>query len=286
MRARILLRWCFALMSVTGPVLAAGEATTLFVLADTGECGIEGASRVSLALRRQADWQRSLLVEVGDLAYPVATRERLAECHEPYFGMFPNRLAAPGNHDWYDAEGRGFFDLFPEPVPRAVPLVGRWVLWLLNSNLRGEGFAAQLNWIATAARDEPGRCVIAAWHHPRWTSARRGAFESAPPLWLAVAGIATLTLHGHDHHYEAVPPLDGAGQPAGRGTRSFVVGTGGAVLDPPSPVRSGSRAVFGHWGFLRLELDGEDYRWQAIDVDGLIMDTGAGRCLAPAPAAT
>lgn len=259
---------------------ANAQPTTLLVIADTGECGIEGMQRVSDALRRQPDWQQSLLVEVGDLAYPVATRERLAECHEPYFGMFPHRVAAPGNHDWYDAHGRGFFDLFPDAVPRTVPLAGRWVLWLLNSNLRGEASAAQLRWIAAAAQDARNGCVIAAWHHPLWTSARRGAFELAEPLWQAVAGIATLTLHGHDHHYEVVPPLDGMGQPTEFGTRSFVVGIGGAVLDPPAPARPGSTAIFGQWGFLRLDIDGEDYRWQAVSTDGTIMDAGNGRCLA------
>lgn len=279
MRARILLCSVAIATGCLGGVANAGP-TTLLVIADTGECGVEGSPRVSEALRRQPDWQQSLLVEVGDLAYPVATRERLAECHEPYFGMFANRVAAPGNHDWYDADGRGLFEMFPGAVPRMVPLVGRWVLWLLNSNLRRDAAAAQLRWIERAAQDDPERCVIAAWHHPRWTSAPRGAFELAQPLWQAVAGTASFTLHGHDHHYEAVPPLDSAGQPAERGTRSFVVGTGGAVLDPPSPVRAGSNAVFGRWGFLRIDLDGEHYRWQAVAVDGSIVDDGAGRCLA------
>lgn len=280
MRPHILL-CCVAFVAgcLAGDVNA--RPNTLLVIADTGECGVEGMQLVSASLRRQSGWQQALLVEVGDLAYPVATRARLAECHEPYFGMFANRVAAPGNHDWYDAHGRGFFDLFPDEVPRAVPLAGRWVLWLLNSNLRGEASAAQLRWIELAAQDRTDRCVIAAWHHPLWTSAQRGAFELAQPLWQAVAGIATFTLHGHDHHYEVVPPLDPAGQPSERGTRSFVVGTGGAVLDPPSPVRAGSTAVFGHWGFLRIDLDGDDYRWQAVDVEGLVLDSGAGRCLAP-----
>lgn len=40
------------------------------------------------------------------LAYPVAKREHLLECHEPHFSMFPKRLAMPGNLDWADCDRR------------------------------------------------------------------------------------------------------------------------------------------------------------------------------------
>jgi hypothetical protein len=259
---------------------ANGESSTLLIVGDTGDCDVPGTAKVSAALRSQPDWQRAWLVELGDLAYPIATIERLLECHEPYFRAFEHRLAVPGNHDWYDAGGRGFFGLFPDPVPRAETLDDRWTLWLLNSNLRAEAWDAQLRWLDDSVKSTPDRCIIAAWHHPRWSSGHRAGSRFTDPLWQRVAGRASLTLHGHDHHYESLPPYDGKGGNDPGGTRSFIVGNGGAELYRPGEAAlAGSTAVFGRWGFLRIDIEGDDYRWRALDVDGEVIDSGAGRCL-------
>ncbi|HZV55990.1 MAG TPA: metallophosphoesterase [Rhodocyclaceae bacterium] len=257
---------------------AAAEQLTLFVIGDTGDCDTGGAGKVSAALRAQPDWQSGWLIEVGDLAYPVATRERLLECHEPHFSMFSRRLAAPGNHDWYDPGARGFFSLFPDPVPRAVDLDGRWRLWLLDSNLRGDAWNMQVQWLDDAVKQAAGRCVIAAWHHPRWSSSLRGGSSFVAPLWERTAGVAVLSLHGHDHHYEAMSPLDKAGRPADGGTRSFIVGNGGAKLYPVMTGAWPSKAVANRWGFLRIDIQGDRYDWQALDVDGERLDAGSGQC--------
>lgn len=277
-RLRILLRWCFALILALSALVAAAEPMTLFVIGDTGDCDTGGAAKVSAALRAQPDWTRGWLIEVGDLAYPVATRERLLDCHEPHFGMFLRRLAVPGNHDWNDPDAKGFFSLFPDPVPRAVDLDGRWRFWLLDSNLRGESWNSQLRWLDDAVKGADGSCVIAAWHHPRWSSSLRGGNAFVTPLWDRLAGVAAFTLHGHDHHYESLPPLDSIGRSVARGTRSFIVGNGGANLYPVMTGAWSSKAVSGRWGFLRVDVDGEHYLWQALDVDGETLDSGAGRC--------
>jgi hypothetical protein len=267
------------LLSLLLSLAASAESRTLLVIGDTGDCDAPGTAQVSAALRRQPDWQTAWLIELGDLAYPTATLERLLECHEPYFRAFEHRLAVPGNHDWHDAGGRGFFGLFPEPVPRAEMLDDRWTLWLLNSNLRAEAWEAQLRWLDAEVKSTPDRCVIAAWHHPRWSSGHRAGSRFTDPLWQRVAGRATLTLHGHDHHYESLPLLDGKGEGAADGTRSFIVGNGGAELyRPGDSAFPGSKAVFGRWGFLRIELAGDAYRWRAFDVSGEVIDSGAGRC--------
>jgi hypothetical protein len=163
-----------------------------------------------------------------------------------------------------------------------VSLNERWSLWLLDSNLRNEAWDRQLRWLDEDAKSDPHRCVIAAWHQPRWSSGRRGGSAFIAPIWQRVAGRASVTLHGHDHHYEALPPLDRAGEPTATGTRSFIVGNGGASLDSENPGRPGTTSVFGRWGFLRIDIDGDDYRWRAVDVDGATLDAGAGRCLATA----
>jgi hypothetical protein len=267
---------------VATAIPAAAWATTLFVIADTGDCRTHGAVEVSAAIRAQPDWQQGWLVEVGDLAYPTATAKRLAECHEPQFGMFPRRLAAPGNHDWDDHRERGFHTLFPDPVPRAVVLDRDWQLWLLDSELTGNAWQAQLKWLDAETRHRGTACVIAAWHRPRWSSGWHGSDANMAPLWHRLAGRATLTLHGHDHHYESIEPLDRNGQPDPHGTRSFVVGNGGASLFPPIRKSEHGHAIGGRWGFLRIDLDGHRYRWTEFAVDGEQLDSGSGECLAPA----
>ena len=110
------------------PAAAATRSGVVGVLATTGT--LQSAKFAALLDRFASDVRVITqpcpglveLIETGDLAYPTATRERLAECHEPHWGMFPKRLAVPGNHDWRDDEGRGFFGVYPEPVPRAAAL--------------------------------------------------------------------------------------------------------------------------------------------------------------------
>ena len=258
--------------------------STLLVIADTGDCTANGAPAVARALKQQPDWRSALLVEVGDLAYPAATREQLLKCHEPHFADFPRRAATPGNHDWRVPGAAGFFSVFPEPVPRVVPLGGPWTLVLLDSNLRNGAWDAQLAWLDQTLRGAVGQCLIPAWHHPRFSSGGHGDNAFIAPLWQRIAGVAPLSLHGHDHNYEALPPLDAQGQPANAGTRGFIVGTGGATLDPPTPATRGSKVVFNTWGFLRLDLAGRSYTWKAFDTAGRVLDEGRGECAA-APAA-
>lgn len=279
-KARILLRTGCTLMALLGSLPAA--AATLFVIGDTGDCRWEGAGLVSAAIRRQPDWQQGILVEVGDLAYPVATRERLAECHEPHFGMFSRRLAVPGNHDSRDPGSAGFRSLFPEPLPRVAAIDASWQLWLLDTSLRDDAWRRQLDWLAQARAGRKDACVIAAWHYPRWSSGKHGDNAFTDPLWQEVAGVASFTLHGHDHHYESLPPLDASGQPLANGTRSFIAGNGGAGLYEAGRLRPASKAVFGQWGFLRIDLDGRRYAWTALNTAGEVIDAGEGRCLAPA----
>ena len=266
------------MIALSGSVLAA-EPTTLFVIGDTGDCS-DGARQVAAAILRDPDASKSWLLELGDLAYPTATRERLLECHEPFFGppRFAKRLAVPGNHDARDPGLAGFRSLFPQAVPRAVDF-DRWRLLMLDSNLRDEAWGRQIVWTQAAVKEAAGRCLIAAWHHPAWSSGRHGDNAFVQPLWAQLAGAASFTLHGHDHHYERLAPRDAAGGVVAQGTPSFVTGIGGASLYPlPDSLKEGSVAAFKEWGYLRLDLEGEIYRWKSVAVSGRVLDQGSGAC--------
>lgn len=281
-----LIRWLVLLVFVQAAQAAQAvqtaqaQPTLLFVIADTGDCRNQGTAQVAAALKAQPGANEGTLLEVGDLAYPVATRERLLECHEPYWGSFRKRLAVPGNHDWSDPDAAGFFSIFPQPVPRKAPLDsdGIWQALLLDSNLRGAAWDAQTKWLETTLAQSKDECLIAAWHHPRWSSGRHGDNAFTQALWERMQRKVTLTLHGHDHHFEALPALDAQGSPSPAGVESFIVGNGGAYLYQPGSKAYSKRTLFGIWGFMRLELEGAHYRWQAIGVDRMVKDSGAGMC--------
>jgi hypothetical protein len=256
---------------------AAGQ--TYFIIGDTGDCILEGSALVGKALRNQPDWQEATLIETGDLSYQVATRERLLACHEPHFSGFSRRLAVPGNHDWADQGGAGFFATFPGDIPRQETLNGRWKLLMLNSNLREQAQEQQLDWLDKTLAANRDQCLIAAWHHPRWSSGKHGDNRFVQPLWERLQGRVTFSLHGHDHHFEVLPAIDRSGQPTPVGVPSFIVGNSGAVLYSAGLGPNRSRhAHYGQWGFMRLELDGSHYSWQAINTDGKVIDHGEGEC--------
>lgn len=257
---------------------ASAQPTRIFVIGDTGDCETEGTKRVAAAVRLQPDAANATLIEVGDLAYPTATRERLLACHEPFWGGFRKRFAVPGNHDWRDPGAAGFFSIFPDPVPRKLALGGPWQLLLLDSNLRNEAWDAQLKWIEATLSRSHGECVIAAWHHPRWSSGEHGDNLFTQPLWDLMQERVTFTLHGHDHHFEALPPLDRNGKPTTHGVASFIIGNSGATLYGAGIQSRSRRGLFGQWGFLRIELNGQEYRWQAIGDDGAVRDSDRGAC--------
>ena len=276
---RSLIRTLLAGLLLAASQLASAESRVFFVIGDTGDCQLPGTEQVARALQQQPGWTKASLIEVGDLGYPVATREQLLACHEKHFAPFPSRLAVPGNHDWHAGEQSGFFSVFPGAVPRIENLGGTWRLLMLNSNLRDAAEQAQLDWLDRTLPQHAGQCLIATWHHPRWSSGKHGDNRFIQPLWERMQGQVSFTLHGHDHHFEAIPAIDRDGKPSPFGVASFISGNAGAVLyDPGWGTRRSDRAQYGQWGFMRLELDEQQYRWQAFNVDGKQLDSGKGQC--------
>jgi hypothetical protein len=288
--ALALVAGCAAVQSSIGQEAAAPG--TLVVIADTCE-STDVASRVGEAIRSDVPRGRATLLEVGDLGYPVANKASLASCQEKHFrrDYFAMRLASPGNHD-FDWDGRHFpafekDEYFPA-VPKAVDLGKTWRLLLLDSTGRMMSLEKQVAWIRSEIGRSTGKCVIAAWHHPRWSSVpqRPGEGAAAESLWKAVAGAASLTLHGHDHHYERLAPVNASGEPDPTGARSFIVGNGGAALRPVYRTREGSFVNDTKHGFLHLELRDGAYTWSERSVEGEVLDGGVGACTPVAPEAS
>jgi hypothetical protein len=170
--------------------------------------------------------------------------------------------------------------------------LGTWHLVVLNSNCSaiggcGPGSPQEL-WLAADLLAHSGRCTLAYWHHPRFSSGQHGDDPTSQTFWddLYAAG-ADVILVGHDHIYERFAPQDPAGNadPA-KGLRQFVVGTGGrnqtpfAILRPNSVARSS-----GVFGVLALTLHPNGYDWQFLPAagGGSFADSGTGLCHSALP---
>ncbi|GII86084.1 hypothetical protein Ssi03_40740 [Sphaerisporangium siamense] len=137
-------------------------------------------------------------------------------------------------------------------------------------------------WLESELAAHPRRCVLAYWHHPRFSSGRaHGGDPSVGTFWKALyAARADVVLAGHEHNYERFAVLRPDGEPAGDGLRQFVVGTGGAGRYPFGPPVTGSEfRDAAHFGVLRLVLRPGGYDWRFVGSGGRVLDSGGGRCV-------
>lgn len=267
-------------------VAASPSAVVAYAAGDIGECGLPGAATTSALIGPDAQ----IVFALGDLAYPSGTTEEFRNCYEPAWGKFRDRLLpVPGNHEYRMPAAAGYFGWFGEAIAgtAAKPYYRRdlpgWRVYALDSNLRDEAAAAQLAWLEGELAKTRPACTLALMHHPRFSSGRHGDVLAVDELWRTLASRkTTILLTGHDHHYERFAPMDPDGVTRRDGTRSFVVGTGGARLYPVGSARHGSEfRDQGRWGVLRLELGEGRYRWRYQVAGGMPVDEGAGECPAP-----
>lgn len=285
-------RFCFlslALLFMTPATVRADEPPVppVVVLAagDVAQCSVPGAAATATLL----DHTPGTILALGDLAYPRGSAKDFERCYEPTWGRFKHRtLPAPGNHEYLTPDAQGYFDYFEsragEPGKGYYSLdMDGWHIISLNSNIDAGPGSPQLEWLKADLAASRQACILAFWHHPRFSSGPHLNNKEMAPIWetLYEAG-ATLVLAGHDHDYERFAPLDGQGRPdETRGIRSFVVGTGGGRLYNIS-FRSAASEVWNGstWGVLKLDLYPGRYTWTFLPAaGGDFHDSGEGNCV-------
>lgn len=269
---------------------ARGVATTVVVAGDVAQCQSRPASFSAAAATARLVPDNAAVILLGDSAYPTADARTLASCYAPTWGAFLSRTyAVPGNHDYVHGSADAFFDYFgrrsPQPGRYRVALDGWWLIGL-DSNGDARALAEQLAWLRAelAAIRGDGRCIVAAWHHPLYsTGLHAGDGDRMRPAWAALADAgADLVLSGHEHFYEAFAPKDALGRDSPDGLREFVVGTGGARLTDVSLSPWRHRAYARRHGVLSLDLVPGRYRWRFVDTRGATLDRGESACHAAA----
>jgi hypothetical protein len=286
---------------VAPTIVAAGDIAC--GAASTGAACMQGATS-DIVTATDPD---AVLV-LGDNQYECGELADFRQFYDPTWGRAKSKtFPVVGNHEYNSnmpncptapPGAAGYFTYFgaaasPLDQPCSASCkgyysfnLGSWHLIALNSvcSVVGCGTAsAQGTWLAADLAAHPNQCLLAYYHHPRYTSGPQGDTAAMAPLFsLLYQAHADVVLNGHDHDYERFAPLDPNGAvDVAHGIREFVVGTGGrnntsfTRVEQSSEVRDTSPL----FGVLRLTLRPTGYDWRFLPVAGeLFADAGSGSC--------
>ena len=167
-----------------------------------------------LAVALNAD----VFLGLGDFQYELPSAEAYRTVYGPTFGrLFDRTVPVYGNQEYKVQDANSFTAYFGDRIkdPRGYwsQEVGSWHLVVLNSNCSavaggcGKG-SPQETWLAGDLAATDRRCVIAAWHHPRWSTGIAGPDPRAADLFQTLyQHKVELVLSGHEAHYERFGPL-------------------------------------------------------------------------------
>ena len=286
-------------VSATPPIiLAAG---------DIGDCFATRHGDDSTAML--LDSLQGVVVPLGDDAYDNGTPAEYANCYGPNWGRHKDRTKpVAGNHDYNcglwnttlpgcTTPAAGYFGYFGAAAGDPTKgyysyTLGSWLVIVLNTGtdrpLNYEAGSPQEQWLRSVLASNTQQCVLAMWHHPRFSTVKDRVPVSyyTKPIWDALYEYgAELVLNGHDHAYQRFAPMrpDGTRDDA-HGIRQIAVGTGGgetlyAWADSlPASQNLEVRDNRTH-GVLKLTLRSGGYDWKFVPASGATFtDSGSGSC--------
>jgi acid phosphatase type 7 len=262
-------------------------AVTLIAVGDIASCTTTGDS----ATAKLVDGIPGTVAVLGDAVYPSGTASQFRDCYRPTWGRFLDRTRpVPGNHEYLTANASAYFAYFGaragDPVDGWYAYdLGAWRVYALNSNCHEIGGcdagSRQVAWLRADLAANPRDCVLAYWHHPRFSSGRHGSQAQVAGLWNALADAgAELVLNGHDHGYERFAPQSGRGSPDPDGIVEFVVGTGGFThYEFPNVLATSRSRDNASFGVLQLTLRAGSWTARFVPVEGAsFTDEASGAC--------
>ena len=265
-------------------VTARASSAVLVGAGDIARCNNSGDEQTANLL----DGISGIVFTAGDNAYQNGTADEYANCYGPSWGRHKSRTRpAPGNHEYNTFNAAGYFGYFGsaagDPAKGYYSYeAGPWHVLVINSNLAMGAGSPQEQWVRSDLADNPTRCTLAYWHHPRFSSGvEHGSSTTSQAIWQALYdGGADVVITGHDHLYERFAPQTASGElDMARGIRGFVVGTGGAELyDFGEPERNSEVRYNSTDGVLKLTLFQDRYEWRFIPVSGSFTDNGSASC--------
>jgi acid phosphatase type 7 len=240
---------------------------------------------------------------LGDNQYEHGELVNFMAVFNPTWGRFKAIThPAVGNHEYEGDPERdsadGYFDYFGAAAGERDKgyyrwSLGEWNVFVLNSGainytrvrpeldedcwpVSCEIGSTQEQWLRSELDGlAPESCILAYWHHPRFSSGFGGQHQPHPetePLFDALRDHgAELVLTGHSHNYERFPPSGGLTQ--------FVVGTGGRNLhtDTGTPALTTTLRT-DLFGVLELTLAPDGWSSRFVAEGGATADQAAGGC--------
>ncbi len=272
--AAVLAAACLPTLGVP-PATAAGDC----VVAVAGDIAgsADPASPAYINALRTGDTVRYIAptyaLAGGDNAYSNGTLDEYNTKYEPTWGSFKSiTRPMPGNAEYRTTNAQGYYDYFfggsrPGNEYYATDC-GGWRLYALNCEIACGSSSAQLAWLKSDLAAHPGLHYLGYVHRPRYTSDGGHAPDpTMSPLWQALqAAGGDLFLSGHAHNYERFGKQNANGVADPAGMRQFVVGTGGAALNPFSTTIQPNSEFRDakHFGVLKLTLSADSYSWQYL----------------------
>lgn len=261
----------------TGRFRAAPAGAARFTFAVVGDFGSGNRNEQAVASLIES-WRPDFVLTVGDNAYPLGAAALLDRAvFEPYATVMRASAWFPslGNHDVKANGGT------PELRAFHSPGAERWYrfAWgnasvvVLDSESSVRKGSPQLRFARTAFASRS--CFrFAAWHRPPWEPPNDriapGLRRTIVPL-VEENGVQVVFV-GHLHAYARSRPH--------RGVAYVAVGTGGAPLDDDAGDLTipSARVVQGHFGALRVDVNGRTARFRYQTIDGRVRDEFTVRC--------
>jgi PKD repeat protein len=224
----------------------------------------------------------------GDNIYGGGSLSDYQNCYGPNWGRHASRTRpTPGEEDYETSGASGYFTYFGSAAgsPGAGYYsydLGSWHIIVLNSNIAMTAGSAQETWLRADLAGTTKQCILAYWHHPRFSSYSTSVRSEIKPLWDALyAAGADVVLNGHYRLYErfGLQNPDG-GADAAAGIRQFTVGTGGHGVNSFGSPRPNSQVrISGAYGVLKLTLESNAYSWEFVPIAGqTFTDAGNTPC--------
>jgi len=276
--------------TVCGAPVRALTTTSAVAAGDIGQCfGAPAAGSAAARTAALITAQDSLVLTVGDNTYDYGTPEEFANCFDPTWGVFKDRIRPTiGNHEYYSTGAEGYFGYFgaragPDRLGYYSFDVGGWHVISLNAVADNSPQSPQWAWLESdLARSKDALCTLALLHYPAFNSGvQYGSVMAMRPLFGLLQGAGVdVVLAGHDHLYERFAPQRADGTlDLARGLRQFTVGTGGHGLNPFGNVLPNSEFRFNaDYAVLRLTLAQGRYGWQLVTTTGRVVDAGSASC--------
>jgi predicted phosphodiesterase len=246
------------------------DATRFAVIGDTGT-GDKYQDDVARVLLKSRDtFPFTFVIMMGDNLYgterPQDYVRKFEQPYKPLLDAKVNFYATLGNHDDpnqrlykpFNMNGERYYTFTKGPIR----------FFVLDSNYMDR---AQLSWLESELKKSTEQWKMAYFHHPMYSSGGRHGSEvdlrdQLEPLFLKYG--MDVVFAGHEHFYERIKPQ--------KGIAYFILGNS-AKLRRGDLLKTNLTAKGWDlgYGFMLMEIVGDDLTFQMISDKGETIDTGS-----------